>query len=49
MIACMSRDPKIMGLCGETKIANKGDTWVTAIQGMLAQSQRKTVLIYHSF
>lgn len=22
-----------MGLCGETKIANKGDSWVTAIQG----------------
>ncbi|ORZ01030.1 chitin synthase-domain-containing protein [Syncephalastrum racemosum] len=34
MIATMSRDPYIMGLCGETKIANKADTWVTAIQGM---------------
>ncbi|KAJ2962978.1 hypothetical protein NQZ79_g1896 [Umbelopsis isabellina] len=32
MVACMSRDPRIMGLCGETKIANKADTWVTAIQ-----------------
>ncbi|KAI8889377.1 glycosyltransferase family 2 protein [Backusella circina FSU 941] len=32
MIACMSRDPLIMGLCGETKIANKADSWVTAIQ-----------------
>ncbi|KAI7899131.1 chitin synthase-domain-containing protein [Cokeromyces recurvatus] len=32
MVACMSRDPYIMGLCGETKIANKGDSWVTAIQ-----------------
>ncbi|KAI7896143.1 chitin synthase-domain-containing protein [Mucor mucedo] len=32
MIACMSRDPYIMGLCGETKIANKADSWVTAIQ-----------------
>ncbi|KAI9279963.1 chitin synthase-domain-containing protein [Umbelopsis sp. AD052] len=32
MVACMSRDPAIMGLCGETKIANKSDTWVTAIQ-----------------
>ncbi|KAH8549555.1 chitin synthase-domain-containing protein [Umbelopsis sp. PMI_123] len=32
MVACMSRDPRIMGLCGETKIANKSDTWVTAIQ-----------------
>ncbi|KAF7729665.1 Chitin synthase, class 3 [Apophysomyces ossiformis] len=32
MVACMSRDPYIMGLCGETKIANKSDSWVTAIQ-----------------
>ncbi|CAJ0851105.1 18231_t:CDS:10, partial [Entrophospora sp. SA101] len=32
MIACMSRDPNVMGLCGETKIANKTDSWVTAIQ-----------------
>ncbi|KAI8976830.1 chitin synthase-domain-containing protein [Pilobolus umbonatus] len=32
MIACMSRDEYIMGLCGETKIANKADSWVTAIQ-----------------
>ncbi|GAA96507.1 glycosyltransferase family 2 protein [Mixia osmundae IAM 14324] len=32
MTACMVHDPEIMGLCGETKIANKGDTWVTAIQ-----------------
>ncbi|CAO3600303.1 unnamed protein product [Absidia cylindrospora] len=32
MIACMSRDPYIMGLCGETKIANKSDSWITAIQ-----------------
>lgn len=37
MIACMSRDPYIMGLCGETKIANKGDSWVTAIQGILTK------------
>ncbi|KAI8988049.1 chitin synthase-domain-containing protein [Mycotypha africana] len=32
MVACMSRDPSIMGLCGETKIANKSDSWITAIQ-----------------
>ncbi|KAF7336695.1 Glycosyltransferase family 2 protein [Mycena venus] len=32
MAACMVHDPEIMGLCGETKIANKGDTWVTMIQ-----------------
>ncbi|CAG8552813.1 10497_t:CDS:2, partial [Acaulospora colombiana] len=32
MVACMSRDSSIMGLCGETKIANKCDSWVTRIQ-----------------
>ncbi|KAI8149806.1 chitin synthase-domain-containing protein [Fennellomyces sp. T-0311] len=32
MVATMSRDPQVMGLCGETKIANKSDSWVTAIQ-----------------
>ncbi|KAK9710527.1 hypothetical protein K7432_008364 [Basidiobolus ranarum] len=29
---CMINDQMIMGLCGETKIANKRDSWVTAIQ-----------------
>ncbi|KAF1808978.1 chitin synthase 4 [Eremomyces bilateralis CBS 781.70] len=32
MISAMVKDPHIMGLCGETKIANKRDTWVTIIQ-----------------
>ncbi|KAI9171994.1 Chitin synthase 4 [Paramyrothecium foliicola] len=32
MVSAMVKDPEIMGLCGETKIANKRDTWVTAIQ-----------------
>jgi chitin synthase len=32
MNACMVHDPEIMGLCGETKIANKAETWVTMIQ-----------------
>ena len=32
MAACMVLDPEIMGLCGETKIANKSETWVTMIQ-----------------
>ncbi|CAG8523665.1 glycosyltransferase family 2 protein [Gigaspora rosea] len=32
LINCMYNDPFIMGLCGETKIANKRDSWVTAIQ-----------------
>jgi chitin synthase len=34
MAACMVNDPEIMGLCGETKIANKSETWVTMIQGV---------------
>ncbi|CAB4481061.1 unnamed protein product [Rhizophagus irregularis] len=32
LINCMCNDPLIMGLCGETKIANKRDSWVTSIQ-----------------
>ncbi|ORX95572.1 hypothetical protein K493DRAFT_24397 [Basidiobolus meristosporus CBS 931.73] len=32
MVSCMVRDPKIMGLCGETKIANKSQSWVSMIQ-----------------
>ena len=32
MVAEMCKDPDIMGLCGETQIENKLDTWVTAIQ-----------------
>ncbi|SCW04563.1 LAFE_0H16314g1_1 [Lachancea fermentati] len=32
MAAEMVKDPEIMGLCGETKIANKRDTWVSWIQ-----------------
>lgn len=32
MVAEMVKDPMIMGLCGETKIANKMQSWVTAIQ-----------------
>ena len=35
MVACMVNDYEIMGLCGETKIANKAETWVTMIQGAL--------------
>ena len=33
MASCMIQDEEIMGLCGETKIANKGETWVSMIQG----------------
>ncbi|KAG0669885.1 Chitin synthase, class 3 [Maudiozyma exigua] len=32
MVAELVRDSEIMGLCGETKIANKNESWVTAIQ-----------------
>jgi len=32
MVSAMVKDPLIMGLCGETKIANKRVSWVTAIQ-----------------
>ncbi|KAF9166766.1 Chitin synthase, class 3 [Actinomortierella ambigua] len=32
LVACMAQDPTIMGLCGETKIANKKETWVSMIQ-----------------
>ena len=32
MISAMVKDPEVMGLCGETKIANKSDSWVTMIQ-----------------
>ncbi|EJC98606.1 glycosyltransferase family 2 protein [Fomitiporia mediterranea MF3/22] len=32
MVSCMVHDEEIMGLCGETKIANKAETWVTMIQ-----------------
>ena len=32
MVNCMQNDPLTMGLCGETRIANKRDSWVTMIQ-----------------
>jgi chitin synthase len=32
MVSAMVKDPEIMGLCGETKIANKRKSWVTMIQ-----------------
>ena len=42
MAACMVNDPEIMGLCGETKIANKAETWVTMIQGAQVSSDLAT-------
>ena len=32
LVNCMYKDPEIMGLCGETTIANKKASWVTMIQ-----------------
>lgn len=32
MVAAMERDPLVMGLCGETRISNKSQSWVTMIQ-----------------
>ena len=32
MVAVMQRDPSVMGLCGETRISNKNESWVTMIQ-----------------
>ena len=32
LISCAVKDPEISGLCGETKIANKTDSWVSMIQ-----------------
>lgn len=32
MISAMVKDPEIMGLCGETKISNKRQSWTSAIQ-----------------
>ncbi|CUA75425.1 chitin synthase [Rhizoctonia solani] len=32
LVNCMHHDNYIMGVCGETRIANKRESWVTAIQ-----------------
>ncbi|OSX66634.1 glycosyltransferase family 2 protein [Postia placenta MAD-698-R-SB12] len=32
LVNCMHHDPMVMGVCGETRIANKRQSWVTAIQ-----------------
>jgi chitin synthase len=33
MVSFMVHDEEIMGLCGEKKIANKADSFVTMMQG----------------
>lgn len=32
MVAAMNNDITLMGLCGETRVANKNESWVTSIQ-----------------
>ena len=32
LVSCMSRDSKIMGICGETRLSNEKESWVTMIQ-----------------
>ncbi|KAJ3130242.1 hypothetical protein HK098_004289 [Nowakowskiella sp. JEL0407] len=32
MVSAMTRDSKIMGICGETQLTNERDSWVTMIQ-----------------
>ncbi|OLY80363.1 Chitin synthase 8 [Smittium mucronatum] len=32
MVSCMVHDSKLMGICGETKLANEKETWVTMVQ-----------------
>ncbi|KAG1235193.1 hypothetical protein G6F35_001003 [Rhizopus arrhizus] len=32
MVSCFVHDAKVIGLCGETKLANEKDSWVTMIQ-----------------
>ncbi|KAI8988154.1 chitin synthase-domain-containing protein [Mycotypha africana] len=32
MVSCFVHDSKIVGLCGETKLANEKDSWVTMVQ-----------------
>ena len=32
LVSVMQRDPSVMGLCGETRIMNKNESWVSMIQ-----------------
>jgi chitin synthase len=43
LISCMVKDPEIAGLCGETKIGNKTDSWVSMMQGMNNDIYRKCI------
>lgn len=38
LVNCMQHDRLVMGVCGETRVANKRQSWVTAIQGESAVS-----------
>ena len=46
MVSCMVHDEEIMGLCGETKIANKAETFVTMMQGQFFSLRCVFVLIF---
>ncbi|KAF0406839.1 glycosyltransferase family 2 protein [Gigaspora margarita] len=32
LVECINQEPKIVGICGETKVLNKTENWVTMIQ-----------------
>lgn len=47
--ATMANDPRVMGLCGETRIANKYDSWVTTIQVFEYHISHHLVKAFESF
>ena len=52
LVQVMRSDENIMGCCGETRIANKSESWVTAIQVKITQSDslcNNTLLHYFTF
>ncbi|CAG8486559.1 15919_t:CDS:2 [Acaulospora colombiana] len=51
LVACMDRDPRVIGICGETQILNKTDNWVTMIQNLLLLGEDRylTTLILRAF
>ena len=49
MVNCMQNDPLTMGLCGETRIANKRESWVTMIQGTLPLTYQSERLVFEYY
>lgn len=49
MVAAMANDITIMGLCGETRIANKTDSWVTMIQGSKCIAAKHIRFVVYQF